>query len=121
MNNTYLPICGSVTQDESVLLCKDAESYYGLDKDNTIVFLSNYLLFLGALSYPTFGMSTDYAMNNEATTVATDLYCPPELFYDFDFNNCNQTLATSSDGCSSYQPQSAITCYNGRITLPLEC
>ena len=66
------------------------------------------------MTSPAFGTSNDYAMNNEATTVVSDLYCPDENLYDIQLDNCNQTLASSTDGCSSYQPQPVITCYDGK-------
>ena len=74
-------------------------------------------LIIGALTYPAFGTSSDYSMNTEATTVATDVYCSPNQFYDFVFDNCNQTLANSTDGCLSHQPQQLITCFTGKIII----
>lgn len=96
VNNSFVPVCESVTHEEAILVCNDAESRYG------------------ALTKPIFGSSSDYTMNDEATTVITDLYCPPEYFYDFYLGNCNQTLASSTDGCSSYQPQPVLSCYEGK-------
>ena len=97
-NNSYIPVCESnLTQEEAITFCSSSEGRYG------------------ALTSPVFGSSSDYAMNDDATTVITDLYCPSENFYDFYLGNCDQTRASSTDGCLSYQPQPVLTCYEGTV------
>ncbi len=88
--------------------------------NNTVVFMVTIIepimcifFITGALDYPLFGTTYDYLMNNEASTVITNPYCPPERFYDFYLGNCDFTLSSSTDGCSSYQPQPLLTCYQG--------
>ena len=93
VNNSYLPICESVTQEEAIILCSVLEGEFG------------------ALPTPVFGSLTDYAMNDEAATVVTDLFCSSEIFYDLNLSRCGKTLVSSNDGCSTYHPQPVLTCY----------